>query len=358
MSDRLAWSRSTGFLINLAAFILIIAGVRAASDLIVPFLLALFLAVIISPKIDQIARWGLPRWAAVGVVTLIISVILVLGLAYVGVSLNELLWRLPQIQRQLYGLREDVFDKLDSMGLPVPPERSEGAIFDPAYGVRMLGGLLAGMSNLLSNGLLILITVAFILLESGAFPAKMRAIVGTDSPAISRTVKILADQRRYMVIKSWISLATGIPVAIGLALMGVDYPVLWGVLAFLLNFIPNIGSLIAAIPPVMLALVQNGFPVALGVVLLFLAVNFVIGYLVEPPAMGKGLGISTLVVWISLIFWGWVLGPVGMFLSVPLTMALKIVLEGSDDTRWLAILLGPPSTAKAEASEIEGGTLS
>lgn len=356
MSDRLAWPKSTGLLINLAAFILIIAGVRAAAELIVPFLLALFLAVIITPKIDQIARWGMPRWAAVGFVTLIVSVILVLGLAYVGVSLNELLWRLPQIQRQMYVFRENMFDKIDGLGLPVPPERSEGAIFDPAYGVRMLGGLLAGMSNIFSNGLLILITVAFILLESGGFPTKMQAIFGTDSPAMNRSVKILADQRRYMVIKSWISLATGVPVAIGLALMGVDYAVLWGVLAFLLNFIPNIGSLIAAIPPVMLALVQNGFPVAIGVALLFLAVNFVIGYLIEPPAMGKGLGISTLVVWISLIFWGWVLGPVGMFLSVPLTMALKIVLEGSDETRWLAILLGPPATGQAETVEVEGGT--
>lgn len=351
MGNRSAWPESTIILINGASLILIVAGVRAAADLIVPFLLALFLAVIIIPKIDRLTTWGIPRWLAVGLVTLIVSLILALGLAYVGVSLNELLWRLPEIQQKLYTLRENAFEKIKAMGIPIASDRADMTIFDPAYGVRLLGGLLSGLSNIFSNGLVILITVAFVLLESGGFPAKIRSILGAESPAMIRSLKILTDQRRYMVIKSWISLATGVPVAIGLALMGIDYAILWGVLAFFLNFIPNIGSLIAAIPPVVLALVQNGAPVAVGVVLLFVVINFVIGYLVEPPAMGKGLGLSTLVVWISLVFWGWVLGPVGMFLSVPLTMTLKIILEGSDETRWLAILLGPGVKSEIDSEQ-------
>ncbi|QDV32742.1 AI-2E family transporter [Tautonia plasticadhaerens] len=349
MSDRVPWPRATGLLFNLAATVLIIAGLRASADLIVPFLLALFLAVIVSPSINDLARWGLPRWMAVGLVTLGVTVICLLGLAYVGVSLNELLWRLPEIQRQLNSTRDAFFEWLRGLGVPVPSERSEAVVFDPAYGVRMLGGLLSGLSNIFSNGLLILITVAFILLESTGFPAKLRAIVGPDSQTMARILKILADQRRYMVIKTWISIATGVPVAIGLAAMGVDYAALWGVLAFLLNYVPTIGSLIAAIPPIMVALVQDGLGIAIGVAVLFLAVNFVIGYLVEPPAMGRGLGLSTLVVWVSLVFWGWVLGPVGMFLSVPLTMAFKIMLEGSDETRWLAILLGHSAAAEPGA---------
>jgi predicted PurR-regulated permease PerM len=343
------WPRATGLLINLAATVLIIAGIRASSDLIVPFLLALFLAVIVSPSIHDLSRWGLPRWMAVGLVTLGVTIICLLGLAYVGVSLNELLWRLPEIQRQLNGTRDDFFEWLHTMGVPVPSERSESVVFDPAYGVRLLGSLLSGLSNVFSNGLLILITVAFILLESGGFPGKLRAIVGPESGTMSRILKILADQRRYMVIKTWVSIGTGLPVAIGLALMGVNYAVLWGVLAFALNYVPNIGSLIAAIPPTMLALVQNSPGTAIGVAVLFLAVNFVIGYLIEPPAMGRGLGLSTLVVWVSLVFWGWVLGPVGMFLSVPLTMAFKILLEGSEETRWLAVLLGPSVLEELEA---------
>ncbi|RUL82213.1 AI-2E family transporter [Tautonia sociabilis] len=352
MADRLPWPRTTGLLINGAAMVLILAGIRAASDLVVPFLLALFLAVLITPSIDDLARLGLPRWLAVGVVTLIFTVLSLLGLAYVGVSLNDLLWKLPEIQQQLDALRERAIAWLESIGVPMPAEEGETPVFDPASGVRLLGGLLSGVRNVLSDGLLILITVAFILLESSGFPAKLRAITGPESPAMGRIIKILADQRRYMVIKTWISLATGVPVGLGLWLMGVDYAVLWGVLAFFLNFIPNIGSLIAAIPPVTLALVQNGVGVAIGATALFLAVNFVIGYLVEPPAMGRGLGLSTLVVWVSLVFWGWVLGPVGMFLSVPLTMAMKIMLEASEETRWLAVLLGPPISSSGPARPI------
>ena len=353
MPDRANWPRSTTVLINLATTVLLIAAVRAASDLVVPFLLALFLAAIVTPSIDNLALWGVPRWAAVGLVILLTNVVCLLGLAYLGVSLNELLWRLPEIQAGLNAARDQALRLAESYGLPVPTERVESVVLDPAYGVQVIGSLLSGLSSIFSDGLLILITVIFALLESVGYPAKLRAILGEGSQSMARLVKVLKDLRRYMVIKTWISIATGVPIGVGLALMGVDYAVLWGILAFLLNYVPNIGSLIAAIPPVMLALVQEGWLVAIGATLLFLAVNFVIGYLIEPPAMGRRLGLSTLVVWVSLIFWGWVLGPVGMFLSVPLTMTFKIIFEGSDETRWLSVLLGPP----IEAERHTGGHL-
>ena len=121
--------------------------------------------------------------------------------------------------------------------------------------------------------------------------------------------------------------------------MKVDYPLLWGLLAFLLNYIPNLGSIIAAVPTVLLTLVQLGWSAALIVFAGYSVVNVVIGSFIEPRFMGKGLGLSTLVVFLSLVFWGWVLGPVGMLLSVPLTMTLKIALESSEENRWLAKLL-------------------
>ena len=130
-----------------------------------------------------------------------------------------------------------------------------------------------------------------------------------------------------------------------LALIGVDYPVLWGALAFLLNFIPNIGSIIAAVPPVLLALIQLGVAQAALVAGGFLVINMAIGNFLEPRYMGQGLGLSTLVVFLSLVFWGWVLGPVGMLLSVPLTIAVKIALEVRPDTRWMAIMLGSVTDA-------------
>jgi len=136
---------------------------------------------------------------------------------------------------------------------------------------------------------------------------------------------------------------TGLIIAIAMWIIGVDYPVLWGVLAFMLNFVPNIGSIIAAVPAVLLAMVQLGLPSALVVAAVYVAVNVLIGNIVEPRFMGKGLGLSTLVVFVSLVFWGWVLGPVGMLLSVPLTITVKLALDSKPETQWLGHLLGPVS---------------
>ena len=159
--------------------------------------------------------------------------------------------------------------------------------------------------------------------------------------SIKRVNSISENINKYIAIKTGISIVTGLLVTIFLLIIGVDYPVLWGVLAFALNFIPTIGSIIALIPAVLLTIVQLGFGDALIVLIGYLVINTIMGNILEPRLMGKGLGLSTLVVFISLIFWGWVLGPVGMLLSVPLTITIKIILDSSEETRWFAILLGP-----------------
>jgi predicted PurR-regulated permease PerM len=146
--------------------------------------------------------------------------------------------------------------------------------------------------------------------------------------------------KRYMVIKTLISLATGILIALWLHILGVDYPILWGFLAFLLNYIPNIGSLIAAIPAVILALIQLGPGSSIMVIVGYTAVNFIVGNIIEPRLMGRKLGLSTLVVFLSLIFWGALLGLVGAILSIPLTMTLKFAFESGESTKWIAVLLG------------------
>jgi AI-2 transport protein TqsA len=129
--------------------------------------------------------------------------------------------------------------------------------------------------------------------------------------------------------------------SLSLFVIGVDYPIMWGMLAFAFNFIPNIGSIIAAVPAVLLAVVQLGPGSALEAAACYVAINMVVGNVIEPRFMGKGLGLSTLVVFLSLLFWGWVFGPIGMLLSVVLTMTLKMLLESSEETRWMALLLEP-----------------
>ncbi len=143
-----------------------------------------------------------------------------------------------------------------------------------------------------------------------------------------------------MSIKTSTSLLTGVSVSICLGLIGVDYPVLWGLMAFLFNYVPNIGSIIAAIPAILLALIQLGPWATFWAGLSYVLINVLVGNLIEPRYMGKGLGLSPLIVFVSLVFWGWVLGPVGMFLSIPLTMTLKIALDSSHESRKFARLLG------------------
>src|SRR5690606_25400577 len=158
---------------------------------------------------------------------------------------------------------------------------------------------------------------------------------------------VTREVQRFLAIKTLISLATGILIGVSVWLAGLDFALLLGLLAFLLNYVPNIGSILAAIPGIMLALIQYGVSRALIVLAAYLAVNVALGNILEPNLMGRRFGLSTLIVVLSLIFWGWVLGPVGMLLSVPLTMIVKIMLEHTQDFRWLAILLGSPQDAVA-----------
>ncbi|MCZ6650860.1 MAG: AI-2E family transporter, partial [Acidobacteria bacterium] len=210
--------------------------------------------------------------------------------------------------------------------------------------------LLRGISAALSNLVLVLLTIGFILAEAAGLPEKLSAAFGQNLD-LGHLETCRQQVQSYLVIKTLMSLVTGSIIAIVLALMGVDFPLLWGALAFLLNFIPTIGSIIAALPPLLLSLVQLGPWYALGVMVLFLAVNMIIGNILEPALTGRQLGLSPLVVFVSLLFWGWVWGPVGMILSVPLTMIIKIILENTQDMRWVATLLDArPRPARPDAT--------
>ena len=216
---------------------------------------------------------------------------------------------------------------------------------DPGAAMGLAATLLSGMGAVFANTFLILLTVVFILLEVSSFPVKLRVAFGDPATLFPQFSRFSESVIRYLAIKTAASLATGAAAFLWLWVLGVDFPLLWGLLAFLLNFVPNIGSAIAAVPPVLLALIQFGVPRSILVAGGFLLLNFVVGNIVEPRFLGRGLGLSTLVVFLSLVFWGWLWGAVGMLLSVPLTMTLKIALESKPDTRWIAVLLGSEAIA-------------
>jgi len=218
-------------------------------------------------------------------------------------------------------------------------------------GIKLIQNLLTQMGNILTKGFLIYLTTIFILLEASILPGKIKAAMTNNAGAFDNMAGIADDVKKYLAMKTAISFGTGVLITVWLIMLDVKYPVVWGLTAFLLNFVPNIGSIIAAVPPCILAFLQP--ELGLGTLALtalgFLLVNVVIGNFIEPRLMGQRLGLSTLVVFLSLVFWGWVLGPVGMLLSVPLTMAVKIALQSHPDTRKLAILLDsqkPPVKTK------------
>jgi len=193
--------------------------------------------------------------------------------------------------------------------------------------------------NIVTVSSLVIIMVVFMLIEAARMPDKIKEAFGGRDLSNEYFKKIADDTWNYMKIKTIICFLTGAATTIGLWFLGVEYAILWGLLMFFLNYIPSIGQVIASVPPILLALIDGGVSLALWVTLWLILVNSVFGLGIEPRYMGSGLGISSLVVLLSLIFWGWLLGPVGMFLSAPLTMVLKIVLQNGEKTRWIAVLL-------------------
>lgn len=343
-------------LLAMAAFIVVIAGMKAASPMLIPFLLSLFLAAIAAPPMFWLRDRGLPQWLALlTVVTIIVVVGTGLG-ALISNSVSSFTKDLPGYQEGLRKIFSGVVDLSTHLGVDISTENL-GKLMDPGKAMGMAAGVLSGLGSVLTNAFLILLTVIFMLLEASGFGAKLHAAFPDPKGAIGTFQSVTSSINRYVGLKSLVSLGTALLVIIWLMILGVKYPLLWGVIAFFLNFVPNIGSIIAAIPPVLLALVQLGMTSAALVAGGFVAINILIGSVLEPRFMGKSLGISPLIVFLSLVFWGWVLGPVGMLLSVPLTMIAQIALSSSDGTRWIAVLMGPEpqlaptNTKQDEASE-------
>jgi predicted PurR-regulated permease PerM len=340
MDDPRQRSKAGQILLTVAAFIIVVAGMRAAASILVPFLLAGFIAIISAPPMFWLRSKGLPVWLALLLVIFGVCVMGTLVAALVGSSVKDFSTDLPGYDAKLRQMVVSVTAWLQNLGIDTS-ELALQEIFNPGAAMKLVAALLNNLSKVLTNGFLILMTVIFMLLEALGLPAKLNFILGHDSPSHDSFEQFVSNVKDYMAIKTVVSLITGILVAVWLMILGVSYPVLWGLLAFVLNFVPNIGSIIAAVPAVLLALLQVGLFKTLLVALGYGAVNIIMGSVIEPRFMGRGLGLSTLAVFLSLLFWGWVLGPVGMLLSVPLTITAKIALDSREETRWLAVLIGP-----------------
>ncbi|MDA8953017.1 AI-2E family transporter [Pseudomonadales bacterium] len=323
----------------LAALIIIAAGLKSAQEIMVPFLLAAFIATIAATPMFWIRSKGVPAGVALALVVVGIFTALLLIGAVATQSTSAFIAKLPFYQERLISIQGDLVVALEGFGIPVDLSKLlEG--FSLSSALKFAGSTLASLGNLLSNGFLIILTVIFILAEATSFYPKLNSVLSNPQRDLVYFTRFANNMNRYVALKTSMSLLTGLLVSVALWILDIDFPILWGLLAFLLNFIPTIGSIFAAIPPLLLALIQHSPSAAGAVALVFFLINMGVGNVLEPRYMGKGLDLSTLVVFLSLIFWGWILSTVGMFLSVPLTMTGKIAMEANPRTVWLARLLG------------------
>jgi AI-2 transport protein TqsA len=328
-------------MLSLAAVVVVIGGIKAAATFVVPLFVAIFLAFLLSPTVRMLMKFGLPKWASV----LLVAVVMVAAGLFTTVTLGN---SLVQFSRQLPGyvarvgdLERELYIWLDRMGFNIDlqgsaldqnlaPERLMNALLD----------LLNAVRGLFTNGIIILVLVVFFLLETGEGRRRLTRAFGTDSPLPANLEQYAERLKAYVKVKTWMSLGTGLVVGLSLWALGVDFAVLWGVLAFLLNYVPVIGSLIAAVPPVVLALLEYGVGRAVLVSVIIIVVNNVFSNFIEPRLMGEEFGMPAWIIFAAFLFWAWVLGPVGMLLAVPLTVAIKLTLESFEATKPMATLMG------------------
>jgi len=316
----------------LAGFVVIGAGIKLAAPVLVPFVLGGFIAIVVSPVVSWAQGLGCPRWLAIALAMLAATAAVAILGTLVGSSAGELTARLPAYATLAKDAAHDVAEWLKQYrpGLTLPE------LVDPGAAVGVVTGLLGDVAGFLSSVLLAVIIAGFLLLDQVRGSGH-----GGETERPKSVRRALQAVNRYMAIKTVTSIATGVLVGLWTWMWGADLPLMFGLLAFVLNYIPNIGSIVAALPAIALALMQDGLGPATGIASGYLLVNIGIGGIMEPRLMGRGLGLSPHIVILSVIVWGWLLGTVGALLSALLTVMLKLALSSLPDLRPLAGLLGP-----------------
>ncbi len=420
MSDVTPIRRQAGsglrILLSLASVVVIVAGLKFSAPLFIPVMLGLFFAMLSLPILNWLDDKGLPRPVAVLATILIDLFFLILVVLLLSGVLGNLQSKSAEyaerLRKQAAEFSESMDQQITRLGsfwtragetvkgakpgedgatpnpvqsdLPIPTKIDlpspagddlAGVLEDsfPTFQelferywdsnrlVATIGqfDVVARFTSLASQSIFALIVMIFILSESGRYAHKVRDVLREKGPDLSLFQNTSQDIQKYLAIKTVASAATGILAAIVCVVFRVDFPLLWGLTAFLFNYVPAIGSIFAAVPPVILALILNGFWPGAGVLACYLVINFTIGNFLEPIFLGERFGLSTVIVVLSVLFWGFLWGPVGMLLAVPLTMLVKVMLDNNSDLRWISAFMGKghadPVDEVAEGTSVEGG---
>jgi predicted PurR-regulated permease PerM len=344
MSAGTRWStglpRAFVLLVGAAAATIVAAGVHAAAWLIGPAFLALVIVMVVSPVDQRMRRAGIPGWLTIPVLVLLVyGVVLVLA-GVLLVSVSRLATTLPQYAPATDALIGTFTGGLRELGVGPGELRAVASALELGKVVGLIGGLLAGVAGLATNLVFVLSLMLFLSIESAGAGARIAAI-GRDRPHIAAALaRFTWGTRRFLVVTTLFGLALAVLDTVALFLLGVPLAVLWGLLAFITNYIPYVGFWIGVLPPAVLALLGGGWQLALIVIAVYVVLNFVVTSLVQPHFIGDAVGLSVTVTFLGLIFWGWLLGPVGAVLAVPLTLLAKALLVDTDPRAgWANALL-------------------
>lgn len=343
MSSGVNIPRVTYGLIAAAAAAVIVLALREANNIIAPMLMAVVLAIIISPVLDRLMKRGLPGWLALIVTLGLFVLILLLLVGIIALSLRGFTGALPGYQARLTELRDSLDATLSGFGVDLQAVVDE-ADLSPSRLLTAAGTFAQSLLSGIANWGVILLAGVFFLTYARTLPRMLSQLAGEGTDVVQRVTRFGQDVRRFMVITAYVGFLTAAVNVPLLLLIGVDFALLWGVLSFLLNFVPNIGFLLSVIPPALLALIELGIPQAVIVVVGFVLINGFFENVVKPRFIEQDLDIAPVVSFISLILWTWVFGALGAIIAIPMTMLVQLLLESSEETRWLGYLLGTGRT--------------
>jgi AI-2 transport protein TqsA len=339
MNPTMPDSKLSRILITIAAAILILAGMKAAAPFLGPLLFSLFLAVIFGMLLHWFEKKGLSaRVALLATLGIFLAIIVVFILVIAG-SFLQILSELPRYQNELENTLEPGSQVLIIPGIDLTSLTVQDLIHSLSSNAV---GMVMGISNVIGISVVILITTLFLIFEAKGFSSKLQQIIEEYRPDdLNRFTTLAQKNVDYIIIRTEVNLAMGAGVAIILALIGVKYAIFWGFLAFLLGFVPYIGFWLAVIPPMLIAWFDLGPLYAILVLIGSVLVNLIAEYAMFPHFAGRGLALSAAIVFISLLFWGWILGGIGVLIAVPLTLFVQLICELFEETRWVSVLLGP-----------------
>lgn len=347
-------------LLGMAAAILVLGAIKQAADFLIPVMLGFFIAVLSFPIMRFLERKKVPHALAL-FLTLVFDLSVLIGIAFLGATLFQdfqAKWtsfyagRLRDLSIQGVAWAEHTLAGAGIKGFRESFNEFINVDAMLKFATDNVGSVLNGVTSVLKLTVLVLLLVGFMLAEGASFARKLPGVRAAGGPDFTALTRVTGDVQKYLGIKTLVSTATGLCAWALCAGTGLDFALLWGIVAFALNFIPAIGSIVAAIPPMLLALVQNGFGHFALIGAGYLLINTIWGNIIEPTLQGRRFGIATIVVVLSVLFWGWLLGIAGMFLAVPLTMLVKVALDMSPELRWLSALLETEKTVPAVAQAI------